>query len=394
MKTLHLTDDLAGLSGVRSYLEHLREAMAPLDIECELAGPDGGSRFTSHLSRWFSLRQYWSLRRRLRCDPPDIVHAHNVWMRLSPAPLLAARQAGIPVVMTVHDYHLVCPRKWMITGADEPCASGIGPRCLVSNCRGRPEGWSALPYNWLRWLKVVAHRTMLRRWVDVFVAPSQHLASWLATSMGLTGVRTVPNFAPLPEGRWERPAGAAEIILFSGRLSREKGVHLLLDAMPIVLGLRPHVVLEVAGDGPCRRDLESRAERLGVWGSVRFLGALPRTQLHDALSRALVVVLPTLWMENCPVSVLEAMARARPVVATRIGGLPELVRHGETGILFERGNTRELAAGITGLLTAPARARAFGERAAVLHRELYSPRVHADHLAACYAAAAGRRTAR
>lgn len=390
MRSLHLTDDPAGLSGVRSYLEHLREAMAPLDIECELAGPYGGGRFTSHLSRWFNLRQYWSLRRRVRCNPPDIVHAHNVWMRLSPAPLLAARQAGIPVVMTVHDYHLVCPRKWMITGADLPCPAGFGARCLVSNCRGRPEGWTSLPYNDLRWLKVAAHRGMLQRWVDVFVAPSEHLASWLRASMGLENVHTVPNFAPPPAGRTDRSPGASETILFSGRLSPEKGVSLLLEAMPLILRSQPHCILEIAGEGPCRSDLESQAARLGISDSVRFLGTLPTAKLHQAMTRARAVVLPTLWMENCPVSVLEAMAHARPVVATRIGGLPELVRHGESGLLFERGNREQLAAAVVGLLASPKRARAFGECASALHRELYGPRLHAKRLAECYDAATTR----
>jgi len=324
----------------------------------------------------------------LRRDRPDVVHAHNVWMRLSPAPLLAARRAGIPVVLTVHDYHLVCPRKWMITGADLPCATGFGPRCLVSNCRGNPEGWTSLPYNDLRWLKVAGHRGMLRRWVDVFVSPSEHLASWLRGNMALDNVITVPNFAPPPRRPVDHPPESPNTILFAGRLSREKGVHVLLEAMPAVLRARPHAVLDVAGDGPRRPDLERQARRLGITSSVRFLGPRSPCELHELYERARVFALPTLWMENCPISVLEAMAHSRPVVATRVGGLPELVRDGETGFLFERGNPTDLATRILEVLAAPARARAFGDRAAALHRELYSPRVHARRLAALYSTVA------
>jgi len=384
VNVLHLTDDLQGVSGVRSYLMELRESLRPFGIRCELSSQkDTGGVLTSHFSRWFSLRHHAITGERVRRERPDVVHAHNVWMRLSPSPLLAARRAGIPVVMTVHDYHLVCPRKWMITSADLPCSTGFGPRCLVSNCRGNPEGWSSLPYNDLRWLKVAGHRRMLGRWVDVFVAPSEHLASWLRDSMGLDNVVTVPNFARLP-GPAARTPKTTETVLFAGRLSREKGVHILLEAMPSVLDARPSAVLEVAGDGPCRPDLERRSRRLGISHSVRFLGALSPPELHQALSGARMVVLPTLWMENCPVSVLEAMAHGRPVVATRIGGLPELVRHGETGFLFERGNHQKLAAGIVELLADPEGAAEFGERASALHRKLYSPEVHAHRLATVY----------
>lgn len=384
MKVLHLTDDLQGISGVRSYLLQLREHLRPSGVECDLTTLGSRGRLAGALSRWFSLRHRRALAKHIRTGPPDIVHAHNLWMRLSPAPLLAARRAGIPVVMTVHDYHLACPRKWMITAADLPCETGFGPRCLVSNCRGEPEGWASLPYNDLRWLKVGGHRRMLRAWVDIFISPSEHLASWLRRSLGSDRVVTVPNFAPAPARPPEPPPGPPPSILFAGRLTREKGVHVLLESMPLVVSDHAQARLTVAGDGPCRRDLEQLARTLGLGGRVRFLGPCSTEQVQDLFAESNVVVLPTLWMENCPVSVLEAMAHGRPVVATRIGGVPELVQDGVTGALFERGDAADLAAKILGLFEDPTHLEDAGRQALLRHHSRFTPEAHSSRLQGIY----------
>jgi len=394
MKVLHLTDDLQGMSGVRSYLIQLREHLRPRGIECELSTQEPGGRLAGVLSRWFSLRHRRTLADRIHTDRPDIVHAHNLWMRLSPAPLLTARRAGIPVVMTVHDYHLVCPRKWMITTADLPCETGFGPRCLVSNCRGRPEGWASLPYNDLRWLKIGGHRRMLSAWVDLFISPSEHLASWLASNMDVNDLVTVPNFTAAPEQPPGPPLGAPPSILFAGRLSREKGVHVLLEAMPTVLREHSDALLTVAGDGPRRRDLEQMARSLGLEDRVRFLGRCSGDRLQDLYGETNLVVLPSLWMENCPVAVLEAMAHGRPVVATRIGGLPELVQDRVSGALFERGNAADLAAKILALFSDPNLVQAAGEQALLLHRTRFTPEIHIRRLEEIYESLLTKRKSR
>jgi glycosyltransferase involved in cell wall biosynthesis len=384
VRVLHLTDDLQGMSGVGSYLLQLREHLRPRGIECELSSQGDGGPLAGVLSRWFSVRHWKTLANRIRSEKPDILHAHNLWMRLSPAPLLAARRAGIPVVMTVHDYHLVCPRKWMITTADLPCETGFGPRCLVSNCRGEPEGWVSLPYNDLRWVKVGGHRRMLRAWVDLFISPSDHLASWLGRSLGARNVVTLPNFTKAPDRPQGPLPGPPPSILFAGRLSREKGVHVLLQAMPLILEKHPRARLTVAGDGSQRTYLEQLARTLGLESRVHFLGRCSAERLNDLFADTNVVVLPTLWMENCPLAVLEAMAQGRPVVATRIGGLPELIEDGVSGALFDRGDAADLAAKILDLFSVPGRAEAAGERARLLHRSRFAPEIHASRLQGIY----------
>jgi len=387
VRVLHLTDDLRGISGVRSYLEDLEDAMEPLGIRCELETLGSpGHRLEGVFSRWASRKHYLSLAGRLRRGPalPDVVHAHNLWMRLSPTPLLAARKRGIPVVMTVHDYHLVCPRKWMITSRDEPCSTGFGPGCLFSNCRGAREGLPWIPYNDLRWLKVGLHRRLLRRWVDLFISPSQHLADWMRRSLGVTRIITIPNFTRVPGHVPPLSQRTRPSILYAGRLAREKGIDVLLEAMVLVLKVEPEAILTVAGDGPQRTELEKLAREKLPGNSCRFTGSLSPEALDRLYGEATLVVLPTLWMENCPVAVLEAMGHGRPVVATRIGGLPELVEDGVTGFLFQRGDPSDLAGKILQLLSNPEALHRAGEAAVARYRQRYTPGIHASRLATAY----------
>ncbi len=386
MRILHITDDTGSVGGVQTYLRDLCEILPEAGVDCEVWSPprDTG-RVADHLTRWAGRGYERELSSRLERDRPAIVHAHNLWMRLSPLPLRAAKEAGIPVVMTVHDYGFVCPRKWMITADRRPCESGFGARCLVSNCRGSHEGWGWLPYNDLRWLKTALHRRMLRAFVDVFVCPSRHLGSWMQRNLGVEKVLHLANFTRRPADG-PTPVINPHRMLFAGRLSREKGVDVLLRAMPLLLEEHPRVFLAVAGDGAERVALAQLASNLGLEDAVEFAGPLAAGDLAEQYRQAGICLLPTLWMENCPVAVLEALAHGRTVVATRIGGVPELVEDGVTGLLVERGDRRDLARKLGSLLGDPARVEEMGRRASAAFNETYTAEGHVDRLLSIYRA--------
>jgi glycosyltransferase involved in cell wall biosynthesis len=383
VKVLHITDDLALMGGVQRYLSSVRAILPAQGVECRLWAPLPGP-LRGAASRWVGRRYRDRLGELIAEDRPDVVHAHNLWMRLSPLPLQAARAAGVPVVMTVHDYAWICPRKWMITEKDLPCETGFGRRCIASGCRGSREGLRWMPYNALRWLKTAWQRTMLVDAVDRFISPSRHLAGWMERSLGVEGAVHIPNFAPAPKLGGPGPVTSPCTLLFSGRLSREKGVDVLLRAMPVVLERHPLTHLVIAGDGPERGSLERLAAGLGIAPSVRFAGPLEPEELEQQYVAAALVVLPTLWMENCPVSVLEAFAHGRAVVATRIGGVPELVEDGRTGALFERGDERELADRLISLLTDPEHLKAMGCNARAEWEAGFTPELHGRRLRGVY----------
>lgn len=384
MKVLHVTDDLEGVSGVRSYLLGVRSLLADHDIASDLWSPPWPRQpWSSNLSRWASRHYARAFAARLEDDPPDVVHAHNVWLRLSPTPLQAAHVRSIPVVMTVHDYHLVCPRKWMIASDDAPCSTGFSGRCLVGACRGSREGVHWLPYNALRWLKVALHRRLLARWVSTFVCPSRHLASWMQRSFESDRIVHIANFAD-PPPQPALPPDPTGNVLYAGRLSREKGVDVLVRAIARLIPELPGVTLTVAGDGPETTNLQRLTDALKLQKNVDFVGRLEPEQLETAYRRAVVCVLPTLWMENCPVAVLEALARARAVVATRLGGVPELVDDTTTGHLFERGNVLELAHKLADVIQDPERAREMGAAAHTSWQQHYTPERHGTALRTLY----------
>jgi glycosyltransferase involved in cell wall biosynthesis len=383
VKVLHLTDDMEMLGGVQRYLGHLRAILPEHGVECEVwAARPGLARGAA--SRWYSRRYRSSLRKLIRRSEPDLVHAHNLWMRLSPAPLDAAVEAKIPVVMTVHDYALVCPRKWMITAQDRPCEIGYGPHCAVSACRGSREGRFWMGYNALRWLKTGLHRRLLVDRVAGFVSPSRHLARWLERSLGVGRVVHIPNFALMAGDGSFQPVTNPRRLAYAGRLSPEKGVDLLLESFPRVVEVHPDARLTIAGDGPLRRDLERRAGALGIAGVVDFVGRLGGVELERFFVNAGLVVLPTMWMENCPVSVLEAFAHGRAVVATEIGGVPELVVDGRTGVVFDRGDSRQLSHRLVDLLSAPERISDMGKAAHESWSQDFTPQRHAERLRRLY----------
>lgn len=382
MRVLQLTDDFSHTGGIRSAIRNTTELLRQHGHDVAVFSPDEDRG--AALSRWLSLRHLRRLRRELARQPVDILHAHSVSMRLSPLPLLAAVERGTPVVMTVHDFNYVCPRKWMIDPSGRPCPRGLGAACLVLDCYSGKRGYRYLPYHGLRLLKILLHRSLLRRFVSVFIAPSETLAYWLRRGLGIAprDIVQVANFVP-PMGPG---TGGAERsgLLFSGRLSPEKGVDLLLEAFSALHQDFPQVRLVIAGDGPARRSLERLSQRLGVEPWTEFTGMLDPELLARRYATARCVVFPSLWLENCPMGVLEAMSAGATIVASRVGGIPEIVDDDRTGLLFERGDGEQLGLRLRRVLTEPTLADRLGGAARAEAERRFSPRAHWTQLTEVY----------
>jgi glycosyltransferase involved in cell wall biosynthesis len=192
---------------------------------------------------------------------------------------------------------------------------------------------------WIQW-----HGGALRGAVSRFVGPSRFIVDKFAEhGFPREKLRYVPNFF---ESTDDAPVAGDEVValreasgrhvLYFGRLSPEKGVDVLIDAAAAA-----NAPLTIVGDGPQRGALERQARALGA--RCLFTGYLKGAALWAQVESATAVALPSLWYENAPKSLLEAQARGKPVVTTRIGGLPELVEHGENGFLVEPGDRLGLA---------------------------------------------------
>ena len=264
---------------------------------------------------------------------PTIAHAHNIYHHLSPSILRSLRRANVPVVMTLHDFKLGCPAYKMFTHGTvcERCSGGALRHVLLQRCIRDSALMSALI-----WLESTVHR-QLRLYADNvtrFVSPSHFLLEKLK-SWGLDTSRYVyiPNFVTVPEAI---PSGTTRAFVYLGRLVPEKGIGTLIRAATLA-----RVRLLVVGTGADEAALRSLAAESG--GKIEFAGHLSGDRLREATASARAVVIPSEWYENAPLSVMEAYAYGRPVIGARIGGIPELVRAGETGWLFESGNVTELA---------------------------------------------------
>jgi glycosyltransferase involved in cell wall biosynthesis len=384
MRILHITDTMEYASGVSRYIREVTDLFRSKGHVADVWSPPGiGDDVGSLFTRLLGFRYCNDLQRVLREGRYDVLHAHNVLMRLSPLPLREAGMFRIPVALTVHDFNLVCPRKWMITDRNEPCESAFGIACLVRNCRsGRPARvW--MPYHNLRWLKTALHRCLLRRYVNVFICPSRVLRDGVQRSLGGVYTAHVPNSVRLLPRPLARPPGAR--LVYAGRLSVEKGVDVLLRAMPSIVQKHPRVELMIVGDGPARKELESLSLGLQIKDRVHFTGSSEADAVIQTLQGADLAVLPSLWFENGPMVALEALAAGTPLIAARAGGLPELIRDGQEGYLFERGDVQGLADRILLALGDRrwlAEARVQARRAAETE---FSPERHYERLMACYA---------
>jgi glycosyltransferase involved in cell wall biosynthesis len=267
---------------------------------------------------------------------PDLMHCHNVYHQITPSIINVAKSRGIPVVLTLHDFKPVCP-VYLRLRAERPCSlclDGDFRRVLMNRCAGGSIGASALLYA----------EAAIQRWlgsyekVDRFLAPSRFMRESALHRFRSDQVTLLYNGVDTSE--IEVSTRDEGYVLYLGRLSREKGVETLLRAHEAA-GTWD---LVVAGTGPLARGLQMR------YRNAQFVGQSSGQALKATIGGASAIVVPSEWYENCPMSVLEAMAYGKPVVASRIGGIPELVVDGETGLLFEPGDASGLRTNVSRLM--------------------------------------------
>ena len=288
----------------------------------------------------------------LRIEKPDIAHLHNVYHHLSPAIVSTLKAHGIPVVMTLHDYKVICPA-YKLFHRGKPC----------ERCRGANFSWCFLKKcvkdsrlkSLICSLEIPLHRKHYNQ-IDRFICPSHFLIRKIQ-EMGFKGKCVyIPNFTVLSPFEQTIPPPKPQILFF-GRLVAEKGVSVLIEAMKDI----PADCL-IVGDGPLKKVLHAQA--LQTPGArIHFLNHQPFPELQSIIRRSTMVVLPSIWYENNPFSVIESFALGVPVVASRIGGIPELVRDNETGWTFTPDDSGGLKEKIRFLLDHPEESLRLGRNA-------------------------------
>ncbi|MSR62869.1 MAG: glycosyltransferase family 1 protein [Planctomycetes bacterium] len=265
---------------------------------------------------------------------PELIHVHNVFS-LGIDVLEALGACGVPLLQTVHDFSLLCPNSWCVLPDGTPCRGVVGAQCFAHGCEQN------YPYDAEVALAALLKQRTLAGIVDLALCPSLHLAE-LTRASGQPHVRHLNYFIdPIPTDT--TVARSAKELLFIGRMEAEKGVEHLLEAMPLVLRADPAVHLSIVGGGALAETLRARAAELGLGHAVTFIPHVPRSELGRYYSSATACVLPSVWTENSPLVAYECLFAGLPMLASRIGGIPELAEEGLAGFTFRPRDARDLA---------------------------------------------------
>ena len=318
----------------------------------------------------WSARTVADLTRRIAAFRPDVIHAHNTFLLISPSLYAAAAHAGIPVVQTLHNFRLLCPQAMFLRDGRvcEDCLGKFPWRAVVHSCYRRSVLQTAVAVS-----MIGVHRTMgnYHRRVSRYIALTEFSrAKFIAGGLRGEQIAIKPNFVDGPPSENERPRSGA---LFVGRLSSEKGASVLARAA----ATRQPAVIDVIGTGPEQASLETAP-------GIRLLGWQNLEKIYARMREAAYLVVPSICYENFPRTIVEAFACGLPVIASRLGAMAEIVSDGETGLLFEAGDAEDLARKMTWAEENPDALREMGANARREYEAKYTPEVNYRQLMTIY----------
>lgn len=332
-----------------------------------------------------ALRMLWSfeaqrkLTQLIKTTKPDIAHIHNIYGQLSPSILSVLRKYKIPVVMTVHDYALLGPKHIpfdhgaLCTRGEKNPWEIVGHRCIKNSLVA--SLWAAFVF-WMH-----KKLRLYEQGVDHYIVPSLYLYKRLiAAGFSESKISYVPHFM---DASHVSRSEMGDYVACVAPLSPEKGIDVLLDAARRL----SQIPMKIAGDGPEFNRLRERVERERL-RNVEFVGKLVGQARDRFYRNALFLVVPSLVPETFGLTVLEAYAAGKPVIASNIGALPEVVRDGETGFLVESGDGEEFAEKIRQLFEDADLRHKMGNRAHELVEQDYTPARYYDALTKIYYALA------
>lgn len=320
----------------------------------------------------YSRSAYREMEQILAQDRPDVVHVHNLYPLLSPSILVACRRAQVPVVMSIHNQQMTCPRSDHLYQGKicERCRGGHEYHCVLRNCRD----------NLLESVAYAVRSAVARKMrffhnnVTLLIALS-HFAKERLIATGFDPERMVvlPNTVARSEAPVDPASGA--YVAFAGRLSPEKGIDTLLAAA----AASPECQLRLAGSGPLLDQVASSTSN-----NVQLVGQLKPDEMAKFYRQARFVVLPSKTYEMCPLVILEAMSNGLPVITSGIGAQRELVQDGVTGLLFDPGDSQDLARKMRQLWSDPQRCREMGRAGYAVSSRNYGEDIYYQRLISIY----------
>lgn len=263
---------------------------------------------------------------------PEVVHLNNIHTHLSPIIAELAHNRGIKVVWTLHDYKLLCPRyDCLRNGNDicELCFNEDKSSCKTYKCMKDSTLASLIGYK----EATTWNRKRLEKCTDVFICPSKFMAQKMIQG-GFTSKKLIPlcNFIDIDKCKKDTYE-KENYYCYVGRLSHEKGIKTLIKAAKKL----PYKLV-IIGGGPLSDELKNETTN----ANIEFVGYKQWDEIKEIVSKARFSVIPSEWYENNPLSIIEAQCLGTPVLGANIGGIPELIENGITGMIFTSRNVGEL----------------------------------------------------
>jgi len=327
----------------------------------------------THQVSW-SRQSYEEIKQLIKRDRPDVAHIHNTFPLISPSIYYALHKYDIPIVQVIHNYRLFCASGifYRRNKICEECLEHGDIRAIMYGCY-RNSRIQTLPL-------VIMHQVhkWLKTWtkqVDMYIALTDFSRQKLIQG-GLPEERVVikPNFfSTIPEPSYKHENYA----VFLGRLTVEKGVSTLLKAWENL----KDVPIKIIGDGILKDEVISAAKNNP---SIEFLGHIPNERCLELLKRSMFMVMPSEWYEGFPMTIREALACGKPVIASRMGAMAELIDDGGTGLLFETGNSDDLTSKVRWLVDHKDTAITMGKSARLEFEAKYTAEENYDILMEIY----------
>ena len=300
----------------------------------------------------------------IRREKPDIAHFHNTWYLISPAAYYACRQHGIPIVQTLHNFRMFCANGLLLKreAVCEECLDGHELRSVIYGCyRGSRlytlPVYAAQRYHYMRgtWNSTV----------DAYIALNGFAKEkFLRYGIDPAKVFVKPNFA---RDYGVEKENINRTAIYVGRLSYEKGVNVLIEAHEHLIKDGTHLKLQIIGDGILRERIKRFSN-----DNLDIRGKKPHSEVIQIIKQSNYAILPSICYEMFPLVLAESFACGKPVIASRIGSLPELVEDGKTGLLFEPGNSQDLAAKMKWMIENKDACIEMGENARKVFEEKYA----------------------
>lgn len=310
----------------------------------------------------YSMNAKNALSEKIKAFDPDIVHIHNFFPILTPSIYDACIENKKPVVQTLHNYRIICPGALLMRDGKicEKCIFGNFYWAAIHRCYRR-SFWSSTAV-----VRMLRHHRKTQTWckkIDQYIVLTNFAKNkFIQSGFPPKKITIKPNFYEDKQKKQSNSHTNHGSALFVGRMSHEKGVFTLLEAWKQI-----DIHLTMAGDGPMLKKLKNLNTT-----NVSFIGHISPKEISKKMGEADFLIMPSEWYETFGLVIIEAFAHHLPVIASKIGSMAEIIKDNETGLLFEPGNSKELAEKVLWMHNHPDECKKMGENARNVYEKKYT----------------------